>query len=200
MKKLTSQILPLIALAVIVSPLATSRLQREEAPRPDPVVRLPDPTPVKPVTDPETWFEVIQPHCTPSEVTLATDLNRPPEGVEGTGYKAACFALARAVPRARALLLGLPQEDRIRGASLVYEVAQGLAADGRHDSAGPLMELVLEFWPNHYLALYEAGRARFASGDFDVAQGYLGRFLEVYFGHDELVANANRVIGDMAQR
>lgn len=197
--RLTSQILPLAALAVIASPLVTSLLEPEEAPEPVQVVHAPEPVLVLPETDPGTWFEKIRPHCTPAEVALFTDLNRPPEGVEGTGYKAACFALARSIPRARAMLLALPADDRLRGASLVFDVAQRLATEGKYDTAGPIMELVLEFWPNHYQALHAAGTARFMSGDFAGAQLFLGRFREVYVGNDDLVHSANRMLGDTAQ-
>jgi len=210
MKKLTSHILPLIALALIVGALVSDLRPREE-PAPlftevetPPAVQMArgqGMVPAKAETDPAAWFEAIRPRCTPAEVTLATDLNRPPPGVEGTGYKAACFALARSIPTARALLLSLPEEtDRIRAASLVYDVGKQLAAKGYHEAAGPLMELVLEFWPNHYLALYEAGTARFAAGDFDGAQAFLGRFLDVYYGRDDLVADASRMMGDMDPR
>lgn len=200
MKQIKKNVLPLLAAAVILSPLLVSLVRREPPPAPAPVVRAPEPRVVVPETDPGAWFAAIRPHCTPADVTLATDLNRPPEGVEGLGYKAACFAIARNLPKARAILLGLPEGDRIRGASLVYDVAQRLAADGKHDTAGPLMELVLEFWPNHYLALYEAGKARYASGDLVGAQEYLSRFLAVYVGDDDLVANAHRMMGAMAER
>jgi hypothetical protein len=202
MTKSTSNMLALIAFAVIISPIAASVLKRDKAPAPAPApeVRRPDPKPVRAATDPAAWFAGIRSRCTPADVTLATDLNRPPHGVDGTGYEAACFALARNTAKARAILLGLPENDRLRGASLVYEVAEGLAGGGRHDAAGPLMELVLEFWPNHYLALYEAGRARYASGDLSGAQVFLARFLQEDQADDEMVANANRMMGAMAER
>ncbi|HKJ03313.1 MAG TPA: hypothetical protein VJ997_12690 [Longimicrobiales bacterium] len=200
MNKTTSNLLSVLATAVIVSPFAASFLNRSEAPAPAPAVRSPQPAPVRVVTDPVAWFQAIRPRCTPADVTLSTDLNRPPKGVQGTGYEAACFALAHRIPKARAILLGLPEDDRIRGASIVYDVAEDLATRGKHDMAGPLMELVLEFWPNHYLALYEAGSARFASGDLAGAQNYLTRFLEVNEGNEDLVANAQRMIGDYAER
>ena len=200
MKNIKANVLPFLAAAGILSPIPVSLVRREPPPPPAPVVQAPEPRLVVPETDPDAWFATIRPHCTPAEVTLATDLNRPPEGVEGLGYKAACFALARQVPKARALLLSLPDDDRVRGAALVYDVAQRLAAEGRHDTAGPMMELVLEFWPNHYLALYEAGTARYTTGDLTGAQEYLGRFLEVYVGDEDLVANAHRMMGSMAER
>ena len=200
MKKATSNILSTIALAVILSPIAASLLEREEAPPPALAPRAPEPMRVRAETDPGAWFAAIRPRCTTADVTLATDLNKAPQGVEGSGYEAACFALAHRLPKARAILLGLPEDDRIRGASVVYDVADRLAATGKHDTAGPLMELVLEFWPNHHLALYEAGTARFTSGDLTGAQDYLARFLDVYAGDDDLVANAHRMMSHTAER
>jgi hypothetical protein len=200
MKKSTSNILSIIALAVILSPIAASLLEREESPPPARVARAPEPMRVQVETDPGAWFAAIRPRCTLTDVTLATDLNKAPRGVEGTGYEAACFALAHRLPKARAILLGLPEDDRVQGASVVYDVAQRLAATGKHDAAGPLMELVLEFWPTHHLALYEAGTARFTSGDLTGAQDYLARFLDVYVGDDDLVANAHRMMSHTGER
>jgi hypothetical protein len=62
------------------------------------------------------------------------------------------------------------------------------------------MELVLEFWPDHYKALYGAGAARYAAGDQTGAETYLARFLEVYEGADDLSSNAMRMISHMAER
>jgi outer membrane protein assembly factor BamD (BamD/ComL family) len=46
------------------------------------------------------------------------------------------------------------------------------------------MELVVEFWPNHYMALYHAGAARYDRGDYPAARGYLARFLQQYHVQD----------------
>ncbi len=40
------------------------------------------------------------------------------------------------------------------------------------------MELVVKFWPSHYMALYHAGAARFEAGDAARAERYLPRFLQ----------------------
>jgi hypothetical protein len=42
------------------------------------------------------------------------------------------------------------------------------------------MELVVEFWPNHYMALYHAGAAAFERSELDKAEDYLTRFLAEY--------------------
>ena len=206
MKKLTSEILPIIAFVAIISPVVSSirknvKTEEKIAPPRAEVVAASEPVIIKQrETDPAAWFASIRPRCTPAEVRLATDLNRPPEGVEGVGYEAACFALAHQVPKARAILLGMSEDDRLRGASVVFDVAEQLAERGRRDVAGPLMELVLEFWPNHYMALYQAGSARYAAGDLVGAQDYLARFLDANEGSEEMVANAQRMISYWTER
>lgn len=194
------QILPIILLVLILGP-AARRLLKSREPAPEvPEARAPEPRIEPPAATPQEWFERIRSRCTPADVRLATDLTPPPPGVEGVGYKAACFALARKITDARALLLSLSEDNRIEGATQVYDVAQDFGVKGRHDVAGPLMELVLEFWPNHYLALYEAGRARYVSGDFSGARSFLERFLEVHEGHDDLEVEARRMLGGVAER
>lgn len=194
------EILPLALAAVILVPATAELLRKPPPPPPVEEVRPPEPTPRPRPSFPQDWFSSVRPRCTPSDFRLVTDLNPPLPGVEGTGYKAACYALARQIPSARALLLSLPEEDRVQGASKVYEVGQGLAGAERHDAAGPLLELVLEFWPNHSMALYQAGTARFVTGDAEGAQDLLGRFLEVYTTEDGLTANARRMMGGLAER
>ena len=75
-------------------------------------------------------------------------------------------------------------DDRWRAAGVVFAVAHPVADAGDDASAGPIMELVVEFWPNHYMALYHAGIARLGLGDRDVARDYLERFLQ-YYDHDD---------------
>jgi tetratricopeptide (TPR) repeat protein len=194
------QILPIALLVLILGPATLRLLDRPEPPPAVLVARAPEPRIEPPPATPDAWFERVHLRCTPAEVRLTTDLLPPPEGVEGTGYESACFALAGKIPDARALLLGLPEGDRIRGATQVYDVARALADQGRHDAAGPLMELVLEFWPNHYLALYEAATARYRSGDIIGARSFLERFLEVHRNQDDLEVEAQRMLSGAPER
>ena len=190
------QALPFILLAAIIGPAAIKAFHTPEAPPAAAPVRAPEPRlPEAPAT-PEAWFDGIRARCTPAEVRLATDLRPPPDGPAGTGFEAACFALARQIPTARAHVLSLPEAERLEAAARVYDVGQRLVGEGRQDVAGPLMELVLEFWPNHYLALYAAGTARYAEGDTTGAREPLAHFLDVYTGNDDLTANARRIVGD----
>jgi len=45
--------------------------------------------------------------------------------------------------KARALIVGLPEGDRLEAASVVFNVAQAMVERGQEMPAGPLMELVL---------------------------------------------------------
>ncbi len=67
---------------------------------------------------------------------------------------------------------------------MVFTVVHPVADAGDDEAAGPMMELVVEFWPNHYMALYHAGAARFETGDHGAAEGYLNRFLDNYEPND----------------
>jgi len=189
-----SEVLPIAMLALILVP-STLKLVGRAAPAPvAESARAPEPVLPRPPATPRAWFDMVRTRCTPGEVRLATDLNRPPAGAEGTGYKAACFALAGQISTARALLLGLPEADRPQGVAPVDDMARELAGRGRHDLAGPLAELVLEFWPDREVALYAAGMARWADGDRSAARDYLERFLELHPDQDELTDNARRTL------
>lgn len=142
------EILPAALLAALVVPATVKLLPREEPEPPTPEVRIEvAPAPAPPAT-PEAWFARVRPRCTPAEARLATDLLPPPGGPTGVGYKAACLALARQIPSARALLLSLPEEERTQGAASLRTVAAGLAEAGRPDVAEPLLDLVREFVPD----------------------------------------------------
>ena len=140
---------------------------------------------------PADWFESIKARCTPSEARIITDVRPPPPSHEGTAYKATCFALADDIPMARALILGLPVESHTVAAGILFDVTGATYDPLVTAAAGPLLELVLEFWPNHYLALFYAGSVRYAGGDFSGAAPLLERFLESH-GHDDGWSNDAR--------
>jgi hypothetical protein len=193
------QALPSLILVLIVGPHVHDVMKHDEKPVAV-IARRPDPVLPKPPRTPEEWYQRIRPDCTPANVQLSIDLHRPPSGTDGTGYEAACFAVASDVPMARALILGLPEEDRLQAASVVFNVAKTMVEQGRETAAGPLMELVIEFWPNHYVALYEAGVTRYADGDYTHARIYLNRFLSVYVQKDQRADRARRMIQEMAEK
>jgi hypothetical protein len=75
------------------------------------------------------------------------------------------LALAGRIESARAEILELPEDRRAQAVGVVFDQAHPAADAGDDVAAGPVMELVVEFWPNHYMALYHAGAARFEEGD-----------------------------------
>jgi hypothetical protein len=122
--------------------------------------------------------------CNPVEVVSRMRMDPVPATPDGAMQGAACYALAGRIDDARALIQGLPEEQRFRAAGVVFEAGHPAADAGDDIAAGPLMELVVEFWPNHYMALYHAGAARYEVGDHARAKGYLQRFLTEYSTED----------------
>jgi cytochrome c-type biogenesis protein CcmH/NrfG len=81
----------------------------------------------------------------------------------------------------------------------VFDAVHPAADAGDETSAGPLMELVVEFWPNHYMALYHAGAAAFERGEHGPAWNYLERFLEEYQVEDGWRTNAQAMLETMTR-
>jgi hypothetical protein len=149
---------------------------------PDYVVQ-PAPQPQPDPTDP-SWFSRMRQYCNPVEVVTRMRMDPVPATQEGAMQGAACYALAGRIDDARALIQGLPEDQRYHAAGYVFEAGHPAADAGDDIAAGPLMELVVEFWPNHYMALYHAGAARYEVGDQARAKGYLERFLVEYSVED----------------
>jgi hypothetical protein len=126
------------------------------------------------------WFAAVKPFCNTLEVETATAQLPPPEDLEGRAYAAACFAIAGKIDRARSYLLQVAESQRWRAAGIVFEIGHPIADAGDDRSAGPIMELVVEFWPNHYMALYHAGAAAFSLSRPRAAEHHLREFLRHY--------------------
>ena len=107
---------------------------------------------------------------------------------------AACLALAGRIDAARGRLMEIPAEGRAAGAGFVFDAGHPAADAGDDTAAGPLMELVLEFWPDHYMALYHAGAWRYETGSRDIAKVHLERFLELYEPDDGWRQDALRMV------
>jgi len=80
---------------------------------------------------------------------------------------------------------------------VVFNAGHPAADAGDELAAGPLMELVVEFWPNHYMALYHAGAAAYQRGERQLAQGYLTRFLANYAVEDGWRSSAVSMLDDV---
>ena len=110
--------------------------------------------------------------------------NPPPGGWEGAGYAAGCWALAGKIEEARATLDRVPQSQRWRPAGIVFNLAHPVADAGDDVAAAAIMNLVLESWPNHYMALYHAGMSDYVLGNRQRARTHLASFLELYATED----------------
>lgn len=130
------------------------------------------------------WFAAMKPFCNAVEVEIVHSRHPAPATLEGRGLSASCYALAGKIDSARAIIDRLPEGDRYRAAGIVFDIAHPVADAGDNRSAGPIMELVVSYWPNHYMALYHAGMAEFALGQSDLAAKNLRAFLDYYHEND----------------
>ena len=141
------------------------------------------------------WFQAVKQYCNSVEVEMTLRNNPAPEGRDGVAFTAACLALAGRIEGARNAILSLPPADRGHAAAVVFDMAHPVADAGDDLSAGPIMGLVVEFWPSHYMALYHAGMANYGMGRTNLARKYLEQFLELYRQDDGWRANAREVLG-----
>ena len=151
-------------------------------------------------TDAVSWFRSMKAYCNPVEVDTRLTWSPAPRSADGTAYEAACFALAGRIDSARERILQLSEDQRWSAAGVVFNVGHPVADAGDDLAAGPIMELVVEFWPNHYMALYHAGAARYALGDHEPAHRYLDSFLEYYASDDGWRRNALSMMAEIEAR
>jgi hypothetical protein len=154
-------------------------------------------------SDAAVWFRQVKPYCNSVEVGVLQRHNPAPATTEGQGYRAACHALAGQIDEARRIIDALPDEQRPRAAGIVFDVGHPVADAGDDRSAGPIMELVVDYWPDHFMALYHAGMAEYMLGQHALAKRNLEAFLRIYKVTDGWRANAVEVLarlGDPAGR
>lgn len=147
------------------------------------------------------WFASIKPFCNTVEAETALRRSRPPEGsgFEGPGFEAACLALAGRIEQARTIIGGLDTDQQWKAAGVVFEVAHPVADAGDDKSAGPIMAMVVDFWPTHYMALYHAGASEYALGDLDRARVHLEAFLQHYSAEDGWRSSARRILDEIGR-
>lgn len=148
-------------------------------------------------SDAAAWFQAIKPRCNSVEANLAVQGTPPPDGWEGAAYAAACYALANRIDDARARLNGLRGDEQVRAVGIVFDVAHPVADAGDDLSAGPIMQLVVDFWPNHYMALYHAGAAQYRLEQYARARANLDAFLRHYRSDDGWTASAKQMLAAM---
>ena len=111
-----------------------------------------------------------------------------------------CLAVAGRIDDARRRLLAMPERARAQAVGSVFSVAHPIADAGDDRSAGPIMELVVEFSPENYMAVFHAGMAEFALGDDAHAKVQLERFLTMYGNQDIWRERAQTALAAVANR
>jgi hypothetical protein len=178
-----------LATAVVALALGGALLTR---PGPEPAP-TPPPRPAPPAA--QAWFARARSGCNNLEVGGVMARTPPPPGADGAGFGAGCYALAGRYADARRLIAALPAAtDRTRAAWRVFEIAHPVADQGDDDAAGPMMELVLESWPDNFQALYHAGIAEYGQGDPSRARARLEDFLRRYHEEDSFTGQARAVL------
>lgn len=130
--------------------------------------------------------------CTPLQVEQVIR-NTPMSGAEIV----TCLAVAGKIDRARQRLSAMTDADRSHAIYQVFNAAHPIADAGDDRSAGPLMALVVEFWPDNYMAVFHAGMAELALGHDDAARAQLERFLTMYPPQDVWRARAEQGLADL---
>lgn len=147
----------------------------------------------------ERWFLFNRQYCNQTEADVYLHHYPPPSGDPDTPvYVAACFALAGQLDDAKEVIDRLGAKRRMKVAATIYEVVDPVQVS--HPSAAPLMELVLEYWPSHQLALYYAGMARLELGDDRVARRHLETFLEYHAESPALARQVRRALRSLDRR
>jgi len=145
------------------------------------------------------WFRQMKPYCNTVEVESVVRRAAPPATPAGSGYYAACFALAGRIDDARRIIDKLTGDARLSAVNIVFDVAHPVADAGDDRSAGPIMEMVVDYWPNHYMALYHAGIAEYMLGQRDLARHSLQEFLKYYHEADGWTSNARTVLSHLSE-
>jgi hypothetical protein len=144
------------------------------------------------------WFRRMKPYCNAVELQTVVERTPPPATTDGAGYKAACAALAGRIDDARRVIDGLPEAERVHAANIVFDVGHPVADAGDDRSAGPIMELVVDYSPTHYMALYHAGMAEYMLGQRALAKKNLDAFVDIYTQSDGWRSNALDVLSRLS--
>ena len=146
------------------------------------------------------WFNAMRARCNPVEVAVNMTRTPPPQDWEGQAYGAACYALAGKIDRAQALIDALPGDRHQQAAGIIFDIGHPVADAGDDDSAGPMMSLVVRYWPNHYMALYHAGMAKYRLGQQGEAKQHLEDFLKYYDQNDGWTGSAKATLAEIGKR
>jgi len=130
------------------------------------------------------WFARMRRHCNPVEVGDAIRRNPAPATNAGQGYLATCLALAGKTGGAQQVIDALEPSARPTAARIMFAIAHPIADRGDDVAPGPVMELVLRYQPDNFMAVYHAGMSAHSEQRFDRAVKLLRRFLAMYERED----------------
>jgi serine/threonine protein kinase len=145
------------------------------------------------------WFDQIKASCNPVEVTTAIISSPYPQTTSGVGYAASCYALAGKIDLADQVIQQLPPNRQEYAARVVFEIGHPVADAGDDKSAGEIMELVVRYWGDNYMALYHAGMSAYILQDYPKATAHLQAFLKVYQQPDAWTDRAKSALSRMEQ-
>jgi serine/threonine protein kinase len=166
----------------------------------NPVTSVQNPTPIETISSSgQQWFSQIKSHCNSVEVVTAMNSNPYPQTPEGAGYGASCYALAGKIDLADRTIQSLPDGSRAFAAGVVFNIGHPVADAGDDKSAGPIMDLVVKYWPANYMATYHAGMSHYILGEYPQATQQLQAFLQVYQQPDGWTAKARSALTRMEQ-
>jgi serine/threonine protein kinase len=147
----------------------------------------------------ERWFQNIKSRCNSVEVVIAMQDQSYPPTPTGVGYGASCYALAGRLDLADQAIQKLPPDSRPYAAEVLFNIGHPVADMGDDQSAGPIMDLVVRYWPENYMALYHAGMSAYILDDYPKATTHLEDFLRIYQTQDGWTARAKEALTRMEQ-
>jgi serine/threonine protein kinase len=128
----------------------------------------------------QQWFNTIKPRCNVLEVTTTMAQTTYLKTTEGIGYAASCYALAGKIELADKVIQELPPNLRIHAAEILFNISHPIADAGDDLSVGKIMDLVLKYWPDNYMALYHAGISAYVLEEYPKAEKHLQEFILIY--------------------
>ncbi|MEM7760248.1 MAG: serine/threonine-protein kinase [Cyanobacteria bacterium P01_A01_bin.40] len=191
----------LLSLFGIVREFKPSKLASKSASADKSVTKLsPVSRPAKSALTPEQqWFKNIKSRCNSVEVVTAMRNTTYPNNPQGVGYAASCYALAGRLDLADQVIQDLPENLRGYAAGVVFNIGHPVADAGDDKSAGPIMDLVLRYWSENYMALYHAGMSAYVLDDYPKAKTHLEEFLRIYQRQDHWTNRAKSALTRMEQ-
>lgn len=147
----------------------------------------------------EQWFNSIKSRCNALEITTKmaqTSYLKTPQGI---GYAASCYALAGKIELADQVIQELPPNLRVYAAEVLFNIGHPIADAGDDVSAAKIMNLVLKYWSDNYMALYHAGMSAYILGEYPQAEKHLQEFLRIYQTNDFWREKAQSALSRMKQ-